>query len=324
MKSKPTILNCLAIIVLVISGCIGSKFGSQKDEKLVMNPLPKNDVVYNALEKIRKQGHPQTMIERSRGSRGLIGSFEGGVLSFGVSAVKSVISDYKKKYNGSWEYGLNDLYFYDQPSLDGPFDPVGIQFTGFTLTRTITIDHDERTAVKAEFELNTDSLASMQMINDGVFRLKVKNIQVHYSKAKVPARQEFVNMDFEITFSTSYISKEGQFNTNVQLGKFIFTLRHAPLDSTKTGYKEYYDKLKDSSLAGKSFIVPRSYGYYKTLDTAKRAFTLTPYWNQGNFSISAKVTESSKNLFVEEMLINTSGIGIDYGNSAILNKLKKN
>jgi hypothetical protein len=272
----------------------------------------------------RKQGQPQTLSERSRRSRGVIGAFEGGVISFGVAAVRSAIVNYKKKYNGAWEYGLNDLYFYDQPSLDGPFDPVGIQFTGFTLTRKVMIGNNEFTAVKAEFELNTDSLASIQMINDGVFRLKVKSLQVNFAKAKVPANKEFINMDFEITFATSYISKEGQFNTNVQLGKFIFSLRHAPLDSTKAGYKEYYDKLKGAELIGKSFIVPRSYGYYKTLDTAKRAFTLTPYWNQGNFSISAKVTESSKNSFVEEMFINSSGIGIDYGNNKILDKIKKN
>lgn len=318
MKAKyyPLIITVLASYLL--SSCASSKLGSQKRETVVMAPLPKSDVIYAALTKLEKQDNPQTLAARTRGSRGILSAYGGGLLTMGVTAVKDMIANSKKKYTDTWTQGLSDLYFYDQPSADGPFDPVGLQFSGFSVTRNVKIDSKNFTAVKANFELNIDSLASKQIINDGVFRLKLKDFELHYSKAKVPANDKFINVDFEITFSTSYVTKDGQFYNDVPLGKFYYTLRHAPLDSTSAGYKEFYEKQRNIPITGKSFIVPRSYGYYKT-----NVYNLQPYYNQGNFSIAVKVTESSKNKFINEMLIKTSGIGIDYGSSFIMQEIQK-
>ena len=43
-----------------------------------------------------------------------------------------MIAKEKKKYSADWRQGLTDLYFYDQLSSQGAFDPIGMQ-TGFSI-----------------------------------------------------------------------------------------------------------------------------------------------------------------------------------------------
>jgi len=296
MRNKHFGLGLVAIGLLAQLACVGSKFGSQKKERFYLTQK-RNDVVLNAMARAHVQSHPPNLDARSRG---LLSTYSGGIISLGISAVDSLISKSKRKYTATWEYAKNDFYFYDQPSSYGPFDPVGMQFTGFEINRYVKIDKHDYTAVHAEFLVNTDdSTASAQIINDGTFRLKVKEMKIKYAKAKVPFEKKYLNVDFLITFTTSYVTREGQFYKDVGLGTICFSLRKAPLDSASDpkAYNDYYAKLADSVLTGKSMIVPRSYGYYKTVDSTKKGFTLVPYWNQGNFSINVKVTESSKDNF---------------------------
>jgi hypothetical protein len=84
-------------------------------------------------------------------------------------------------------------------------------------------------------------------------------------------------------------------------------LRKAPLNPNNPGYNVYFKKLDNKLLDGKSFIVPRSYGYY--VDTAN---TVKPSYNKGAYTISVKVTESSKDYFVNTILNSSSDIIIDY------------
>jgi len=310
-------LHPLMIIVylFVAAGCAGSKYGSaNKNEKVTIVPCVKTDVINYAM--IKNQDKPTTLASRGK-SRGVVDAYAGGLVSIGVTAVKNMIANDKKKYTSTWTQGLNDLYFYDQPSSQGPFDPVGMQFDGFTVKRVFGAKKGEPgiVAVVADFELDTSNYN--EIINNAVFKLRVKDIHICFAKAKVPASSNFINLDFQITFTTSYIGENGTLNKDVELGKFVYSLRHAPLDSTSSGYKTYYAKLKDSVLTGKSFIVPRSYGYYKQSNGM-----VVPYYNQGQFSIAVNVTESSKDSFINELLINSSGIGVDYTQSVIMNKLQ--
>ena len=70
------------------------------------------------------------------------------------------------------------------------------------------------------------------------------------AKAKVPANKDTLNIDFNIVFITSYIGRDGQLFKDVELGRFFFSLRKAPLDSTKAGYREYYENLKNKRVDG--------------------------------------------------------------------------
>jgi hypothetical protein len=173
------------------------------------------------------------------------------------------------------------------------------------------------TAITADFEVDKDSVASNEIINDGIFRLKLKNIKVNYAKAKVPVNKDTLNIDFNIEFVTSYVGMDGQLFKDVELGRFILSLRKAPLDSNSKGYTAYYNGLKNKRLDGKCFLVPRSFGYYKTPDD-----NIISLYNQGMFSIAVVVTECSRSSFVDKMLINTAGAGVDLGEQIIMRGVK--
>ena len=317
-KNHPIIILSFSVL-LSFTGCIGSKFGyARRHEQVYMTAPPKRNVINYALLK-RQQEKPLSFASRGEiTSRGVETAFVGGLVSLGVNAVRQVISNEKKKYVSQWGQGLNDLYFYDQPSAEGPFDPTGMQFNGFSIIRTFE-DHSSRvTAMTADFEIDKDSVASNEIINDAIFRLRLKSLKLNFAKAKVPVNKDTLNIDFNIVFITSYVGKDGQMFKDVELGRFFFSLRKAPLDSTKAGFQEYYDNLKNRRLDGKCFIVPRSFGYYKTSDNG-----VVSLYNQGLFSIGVTVTECSKATFVDKMLINTSNLSLDLGQGLILRALKR-
>jgi hypothetical protein len=318
MNKKYTCIFLSFSIILVVTGCIGSKFGSaKKNEKVIMKAPPKRDVINFALLK-KQQQQPLTLASRGETVRGIGTAYVGSLVSLGVAAVKQVIDNEHKKYFSQWSQGLSDLYFYDQPSSEGPFDPTGMQFNGFSITRTFEDHGKTTTAISADFEIEKDSVPSNEIINDAIFRLKLKDIKVNYSKAKVPLGRDTVNIDFDIIFTTSYISEGGQMFKDMELGRFSLNLRKAPLDSNARGYKEYYDNLKNKRLYGKCFIVPRSFGHYKTPDN-----TIISLYNQGMFSIAVNVRECSKDSFVNEMLIRTADVTVNYGQNVIMGEVKK-
>jgi hypothetical protein len=297
MNKKIYLLMLPIVASQIFSGCAGSKFGSAKaGEKVEMKcHNNKNLIHYTA---IASQGQPADLTNPQ--ARGLLTSFTGGLVSLGISSVKSMIDNHKKKYTDTWMQGLNNNYFYFQPSSNGAFDPAGMQFEGFVVTRMFKrkkTDKDSLVALTAEFVVDTTN--AKEIINDGVFRLKLKHLRVYYSKAKVPEGKNELNLDFTITFTTSYITQDGLLNKDVTLGKFVYSLRNAPIDSASDPekYVKYYTEKENKAVSGESFIVPRSYGYYKENNT------LTPYWNQGSYSILLNVTESSKEHFVDQLAV---------------------
>ena len=254
---------------------------------------------------VLKQQMAPTMAERTSGdfaNRGLLST----AVSLGTNIVKQMIAKDRARYTGEYSFAATDLYFYDQLSTQSVFDPIGMQFKGFTLVRTFTNrDGILDTAMTAEFELDMDN--PNEIINNSIFRLKLKDIQIDYSKAKMTrAQQNNINMDVEIIFTTSFVNKDGQMFDNVELGKFYLLLRNAPLDKSSADYAKYYENLKGRRLEGKSFIVPRSSGYYKN-----EAGEILPSFSQGAYSITTKVTETSKDKFVTKVLLDNSSKLID-------------
>ena len=217
-----------------------------------------------------------------------------------------MIAKDREKYVAKYNFALTDLYFYDQLSNESVFDPVGLQFSGFTLVRTFTNKTGiPDTAFIARFDLDTTS--TNEIINNSIFRLKFKDLKLFYSKAKMTAaHKNTINMDIEISFRTNYVNGDGQLFDNVELGKFYLLLRNAPMDKNSEGYDNYYEKLKGKPVDGRSFIVPRSFGYHKTdVGTVEKSYS------QGAYSITAKVTETAKYKFVTEILVDNSSNIID-------------
>lgn len=285
-------------VAFVLTSCSSSRQGhAAKNDEVKMKISEKPDVIDYA--SLQQQNIPD-MASRSDKGRGEFTGIIGGTISLATNAVKQMIAKDKAKYTAEYTYGLTDLYFYDQLSVEGPFDPLGLQFSGFKLVRTFENQGRMDTALTAEFEL--DVVNPYEILNNSIFRLKLKSLQLNYAKAKVANNNNFLNMDFEIIFNSSYVNNQGSLFKNIELGKFYFFLRKAPLDKNAPGYDEYYKNLAGKKLDGQSFIVPRSFGYHITGKNNAQ-----PSYSQGAYNITVNVKESSKNTFVNQMIIDNSG-----------------
>ncbi len=312
---KPTFnpFFILAFFSCMLGSCAGSRQGSANEsEEVKMDIREKPDVINYA--SLQMQDVPD-MASRGVGSRGPLSGIVGGAVSLASNAVKQMIAKDKKKYNAEYSYGLTDLYFYDQLSVEGPFDPLGLQFSGFKLVRTFENEGKMDTALTAEFEL--DATNPYEILNNAMFRLKLKSLQLNYAKAKVPGNNNYLNMDFEINFNSSYVNSQGALFKNIELGKFYFFLRKAPLDKTQPGYDAYYQNLVGQKIDGQSFIVPRSFGYHVVSKNNAQ-----PSYSQGAYNITVNVKESSKNTFVNQMIIDNSGKMVDALGDQLKKKLK--
>lgn len=286
------------IVAVVLNSCSSSRQGyAAKNDEVQMKITEKPGVIDYA--SLQQQNVPD-MASRSDKGRGEFTGIIGGTISLATNAVKQMIAKDKARYTAAYTYGLTDLYFYDQLSVEGPFDPLGLQFSGFKLVRTFENRGRTDTALTAEFEL--DVVNPYEILNNSVFRLKLKSLQLNYAKAKVPNNNNFLNMDFEIIFNSSYVNNQGALFKNIELGKFYFFLRKAPLDKNAPGYEAYYKNLAGKKLDGQSFIVPRSFGYHITGKNNAQ-----PSYSQGAYTITVNVKESSKNTFVNQMIIDNSG-----------------
>lgn len=293
--NKLRLICGISIVLSMLTGCSASKVGSAgKGENLQMKIAEKRDIV--SFNKLKEQPTP-SLASRGQKSRGFdVTPIVGSVVSLATDAIRNVIANEKKKYTASYQFGLTDLYFYDQLSNESAFDPVGMQFSGFKLVRTFINDNGNRdTAFVAQFSLDTSN--AYEILNNSVFRLRLEDFKLYYAKAKVgEGSSKKLNMDFEISFQSSFVNSDAVLFDNVALGKFYLFIREAPLDPSAPGYQSYYDGLKGKLLSGKSFIVPRSFGYHLEEGEMK------PGYSQGAYTISVNVKESSKDVFVSKVI----------------------
>lgn len=300
MRNFPTLFLVSAI---ALGACTAPQFTTtgRPDQAKMYIAQKKDPIDFGQLQ----QQSITTFRERAQ-TRTFFAPMIGTLTSLGADAIKKMIANDKKKYTAEYKMALTDMVFYDQLSTESAFDPVGMQFNGFTLVRTFSTKGGAiDTALVAVFEL--DKSNPYEILNNSVFRLKLKDLRLNYAKAKIAKNgPKKLNMDFDITVRTSYVNEQGVLFDNVTLGKFVFTLRDAPLDKNSEGYAAYYEKLKGKKIDGRSFIVPRSFGYYITDEgTPAKSFS------QGAYSIQVNVRESSKNSFVNTLLIDNSGQIID-------------
>jgi len=299
-----TTLTSVATYTLLAGVCFGvfscgilNKIGKPKEETLTMKIVEDSDHIKYA--SLKAQAVPSFA---SRGQeRGIPLALAGGAISLATNAVKKVIAEEQKKYAADYTFALTDLYFYDQLASDSPFDPVGMQFSGFRIARLVESDNNTKdTAMVVEFELDTDN--PYEIINNSIFRLKVKRIDIQKLKAKMaPGSQDKANLDFEISIRTSYVNADGQLFDNVELGKFFFFLRDAPVGKSEEIKDAYFKSLEGKQLEGRSFIVPRSFGYR----IAAPGITEAAY-SQGAYSIVVNVKESTKDNFVNKIISDNS------------------
>ncbi|HTB51791.1 MAG TPA: hypothetical protein VK718_03375 [Ferruginibacter sp.] len=230
-------------------------------------------------------------------SRGLVAFTSGYLISKGVETIKQMIDNRKKEFTSQYDFAKGDLDFYDRVSVLSAFDPIGLRFKGFTIVRL----HKSDTVFMAKFVLDTSENGIKEIMDNGIFKLKLDRLIITQAKVKKPKHPKKLNMDIEIDFLSSYRSMDGQIFTDVPLGKFVYSLRDAPIKKDSSS-KSYYEKKKNDTLSGQCFIVPRSVGYFKNKATGK----IEQCWGRGMYSIKVTVTETSKNRFVDKIIMDAS------------------
>ena len=299
------------LLLQTFSSCTVSKFSNKtKEEDLA--------VTITEDEQYLASANSESPLGRGPRGRGVITvAMIAKVASIGAEAVKKVIDKEKKKYTAEYSEGLSGLYFYSHLSEKNAWDPEGIQLRDFTLLRTFENKSGKTdTAIMITFTIDTSR--SYEIYNNAVFRLKVKDIMIRYARAKVPTQRWYfpwtylqkkkndkLDMDVEIEFTTSYNTEQGNFNHNMSLGKCWLFVRDAPLRKQDPGYNRYYDSLAGVQLDGYSFIVPRSYGHYFN------GSEFMPCYSQGNYNITIRVSESGQSKFVDKLIMDNSGAAID-------------
>ncbi len=313
-------ITALSLIVVLFASCAVSKFSKKEKEESVDMTIAQGSNVINYAH-LERQKIPtlSSRIAKDR-DRGLItAALIGQAVSAGSKAVKKLIDAENEKYTAEYKSGLTHLFFYDQLSIKSAFDPIGMQFSGFTFVRAFKNNKGKMdTAIIAHFSLDVDSNSVYDIFNNSFFKLKLDSIKIYYAKARVSSSRwylpwtlyqkkddEKLNLDFEIKFITNYVNKNGNLFSNVELGTFYLNLRNAPLNKTTKGYTAYYNRLKGKPLDGFSFLVPRSFGYYYHEGSFRESYS------KGLYSILINVKESSKNKFIDKVIMSNSGQIID-------------
>lgn len=308
--------------LIFFSGCTATKYSYKKEGEQVALKLEEDPylIVYATMR-------PQEIPDLAMRSRG-VADMAGVAVSAAIQGIIYLVEKESKKYTANYQSTVGQCYFYDQISEKSPFDPTGMQFTGFTFLRTFQDKNGMTdTAIFARFSVDMNN--AYEIINNSSFSLKLDELIVDYSKAKIIDRRWYepwswfmaskyprLNIDFEIIIATSFVTQDGGVFDNVPVGKFYLLLRDIPMLKEDPGYEAFYDRIIDTTLLGRSFLVPRSFGYYYNAVNE-----IQPCYGQGIYNIVTNVTESSRNNFVSEMLFENSTVMLTQMQSAIKNKM---
>ena len=272
----------------------------------------------------------------------------GYAITKGVQEVQTLITDHKNKFTASYPFAQRDHYFYDQISTTGAFDPVGMQFKGFTILRLVkhktpqdkvTADdehadhagHDHArgphgirdsaamdTVFMAKFIVDTTENKCTEMASTGIFRLRLDSLKITSGRVKLPHHYKRLNMDFEIDFTATYRGDNGQLFLDAPMGKFVYPLRNAPVYGKDSAAPRFYDSLdrKKPALTGECFMIPRSAGYHKN-----EHGILEACWGQGLYAVSVTVKETAKEKYIDKLIVFSADPAYNIGTSILQTKV---
>jgi hypothetical protein len=267
----------------------------------------------------------------------------GYAITKGVQEVQTLITDHKNKFTASYPFAQRDHYFYDQISTTGAFDPVGMQFKGFTILRLVkhktphnkvTADDDPAdhghahhgirdsaamdTVFMAKFIVDTTENKCTEMASTGIFRLRLDSLKITSGRVKLPHHYKRLNMDFEIDFTATYRGDNGQLFLDAPMGKFVYPLRNAPVYGKDSAAPHFYDSIdrKKPALTGECFMIPRSVGYHKN-----EHGILESCWGQGLYAVSVTVKETAKEKYIDKLIVFSADPAYNIGTSILQNQV---
>lgn len=295
--------TAITLSILVLFGsCTSYKYSNKTGkEEVVMASLDFKEPV--TLQKVVAQNNPAEV------SRGFVSSdmlIQGANLA--IQGVKYLIDESKKKYVAEYTGGIHNENFYATNSKSGMLDPEGIQFKGFVFERKFA-DKKKETLDAVKIAVSLDESKMEDLYFNARFYLKLDSAVIDYAKVKLNDRKWYIpwtwfikkqttfNLDMEINILANWLDETGSIHSDVPFGKFILPLRNIPVDPNSDARKVYFEKLKNTPIAGSSYIIPRSVTYC----TDKKGKS-EPCFGRGNFNITVKVKESSKEGFVTKII----------------------
>ena len=302
---KTTIFHCgYVILFFFFIGCASVESTNKIKGEVVAAKVNEEDdlLAFNSM-----QGQNVS----SRGMEEILGK---GV-SLAAEGVKKLIAIDREKYTAEYTTALREMYFYKQPSVIGPMDPQQIQFNGFSLTRWVD-DKTGRKDTALFLSLKVDTENPYDIINNSLFRLKFDDFKLNYAKCKIPdarwyfpwtwffQNDESINLDIEVIFKASWMTQSGVYYDQIEIGKFIHSIRGLPIRNGQEGFVK--ENLLGKRLNGYSILVPRSYGNYFSNQK-----TVEECWGQGLYTVQINIKESSKEKFIETLVLDNSSTLVD-------------
>lgn len=202
--------------------------------------------------------------------------------------------------------------FYQSPSSEGAFDLHDIIFRGFSCNQYIkhisnTGDTVFREVFDVQFQLDTTINGIQRMIQHSKFQVQLKSIVFNPYLCEIPndstdKANYRIPLDFEkrkdftirlkTTVKSSWINEAIQVHNDQKLGEFILEIKLDPNLMDKDSCFRYdinnpgdSIKLKNISLMGESFMVPRS--YIGKIDGVR-------YWGTGEYRLEMLLSETCK------------------------------
>lgn len=308
---KPTLI--LFLVLATIYGCSGSKY-SHTNGKSIVNVAPvENPKLLYESGKYREQKIADFNEKDGEGRNALIGQ----AISLALTAANQLIAAEQKKYTVEYKRKIDHIYFYDQVSDKGVFDPTGMQFDGVDIINEITSGKGKNkqtdTAMFITFEVDKENPYSI--INNSIFHMKLKECRVNYTRAKMAKTKwynpiswgqkkldELLNIDIEVILKTTYITEQGVMLKDEVIGSFLYPIRNMPMNPEHPNYQKFRDDLKGTPMQGFSFLIPRSIGHRIGANGK-----LEPVFSQARFSMEIRVRESGRDKFVERTFFENSG-----------------
>lgn len=239
-------------------------------------------------------------------------------ISWIVEAARDKRPDWEKAIKGECKFvkhlpsQTEILDFYASPSQLGPMDPTGMLFSGFGCRQyVVTIDENGEEKEDEVFymscRLKDSPEGIMRMLNHSKFEVEVDELRFNPYLCNLPndslgndvsTRIDFdfdkrKNLEFKIVanVSSSWLNEAMQVANDVPLGQFVITAKIDPkkLDADNVfRYKRGEDENsgKVVNVMGDSFLVPRSYVGFASLDDPQ------PSWGTGQYKVEMDISES--------------------------------
>lgn len=302
---------------IFLTNCSGSKYSHTKSAtKVSMSPVESPEVL---LSEEYEEQEISDFDKRLLDSRGLgtteVVSMVGQAVSLAVEGVSKLIAAEQKKYTVEYTRKIQDIYFYDQVSKNGKYDPTGMQFDGFEILNMIALDKKGKkqdTALYLRFEVDKSNPYSI--INNSIFQMKLKEVKIKHTKAKLAKtkwynpvtwgekkKDEMLNVDVEVKLMCTYLDEQNNMVRDEEIGSFIFPIRNCPMNPEHPDYKKYREQMLGRMMNGYSFLIPRSMGH--RIGPRNK---LEKVYSQGRFYMVVKVRESGKDKFIERAIYENS------------------